>query len=96
MAKGYWVIAWRSISDPQALTRYASVASQVIQSRGGRVLARGIPVKTYEQGVAQRLVLVEFDSVADAIAAYESPEYQATLVHLRGVAERDLRVMEGA
>ena len=96
MAKAYWVIAWRSISDATAVTRYAAIASPVIQARGGRVIARGIPAKTYEQGVAQRLVLVEFDSLADAIAAYESAEYQAALPHIAGVAERDVRVIEGA
>ena len=94
MPKGYWVIAWRSVSDPAAVARYAAIAAPVIESCGGRILARGNPVKTYEQGVAQRLVVVEFDSVANAIATYESAEYQASLVHLRGAAERDVRVIE--
>jgi len=93
--KGYWVIAWRSVSDPAAVGRYAAVAGGVIRARGGRILARGNPAATYEQGVEQRLVIVEFDSVADAIATYESADYQATLTHLRGVAERDVRLIEG-
>jgi uncharacterized protein (DUF1330 family) len=42
------------------------------------------------------LVIVEFDSLQQAIDAYEHPDYQATLVHLVGAAERDVRIIEGA
>lgn len=96
MAKGYWMIAYRSVSDPAALARYAAVALPAIQSKGGKVLARGNPAKVYESGVANRLVIIEFDSVEHAVATYESPEYQAALPHLAGAAERDVRMIEGA
>ncbi|MCC8364473.1 DUF1330 domain-containing protein [Lysobacter sp. A6] len=96
MAKGYWVIAWKSISNPAAVERYVAPATEAILSNGGRVLAGGEPAKAYEQGTATRLVIVEFDSLQQAIAAYEHPDYQATLVHLAGAAERDVRVIEGA
>ena len=43
----------------------------------------------------QRTVLVEFDSLAQAIAAHESPGYQAALAVLGSAAERDLRIVEG-
>jgi uncharacterized protein (DUF1330 family) len=39
--------------------------------------------------------LVEFDSLAQAIAAHESHAYQAALAVLGKGAERDLRVVEG-
>ena len=95
MAKGYWVTAYRSITNEDALAKYSSVALPVIQAHGGRILARGNPVKTYEAGLNQRLVMVEFESVEKAIAAYESPEYQAAALILKDSAERDLRIMEG-
>ena len=95
MAKGYWVTAYRSITNLEAVAKYGSVAAPIIQALGGRILARGNPVKTYEAGVNQRLVIVEFDSVEKAIAAYESPEYQAAVLILKDSAERDLRIMEG-
>ncbi len=50
---------------------------------------------TYEAGVAQRTVLLEFDSLDHATAAYESPEYQAALEALGDGAERDIRIVEG-
>ena len=42
----------------------------------------------------QRLVIVEFESVAKAVAAYESPEYQTALAVLKNSAERDVRIIE--
>ena len=42
-----------------------------------------------------RTVLVEFDSLAQAIAGHESPGYQAALAVLGSAAERDLRIVEG-
>jgi uncharacterized protein (DUF1330 family) len=46
--------------------------------------------------LAQRLVVIEFDSVEQAIATYESDGYQAALRVLGNAAERDVRILEGA
>ncbi|PYS39506.1 MAG: hypothetical protein DMF71_15100 [Acidobacteria bacterium] len=56
-------------------------------------VARGTPVKVYEVGLSQRLVIIEFESVKKAIEAYESPEYQAALAILKDSAERDVRII---
>jgi uncharacterized protein (DUF1330 family) len=40
-------------------------------------------------------LVVEFKSLAQAIAAHDSPEYQAALAVLGNGAERDLRIVEG-
>ncbi len=96
MAKGYWVTTYRSVSDPDALARYASLAAQVITAHGGRIVARGLPVRVYEAAEAQRCVVVEFDDVAAAIAAYESTAYQQVRSILKGAVEREVRIMEGA
>jgi uncharacterized protein (DUF1330 family) len=39
-------------------------------------------------------VVIEFDSVELAVAAYESPGYQEALRALGDGAERDLRIIE--
>ena len=96
MAKGYWISSYRSIKNPDALEAYAKLAGPAIQAGGGRFLARGIPTKTYEAGLAQRIVIIEFDSVDKAIATHDSPGYQAALKALAGGAERDMRIVEGA
>ena len=95
MAKGYWITFYRKISDPAALAEYAKLAGPAIAKHGGRFLARGGTVKTYEQGIAQRTVAIEFDSVAKAIAAHDSPEYKKAVDALGNSCERDMRIVEG-
>jgi uncharacterized protein (DUF1330 family) len=95
MAKGYWICCYRSISKPDALAEYAKLAGPAIQSGGGRFLARGVAAKTYEQGLAQRTIIIEFDSVQKAISTFEGEAYQKALRALDGTAERDVRIVEG-
>ena len=97
MAKAYWVVCYRSIKNPEALAAYAKLAAPAIQAAGGRFLVRSpAPAKTYESGLNQRTVVTEFDSVAKAIAAHDSPAYQEALRALgKDAVERDLRIVEG-
>lgn len=95
MAKGYWITLYRSVSNPTALTEYAKVAGPAIQAGGGRFLVRGMPVKTAEAGLNQRTVVIEFDSVEDALKTYESSAYQSALKLLHGAVERDVRFVAG-
>ena len=95
MAKAYWIAAYRSVRDPEALAAYAKVAGPALTAAGGRVLARGIPAKFFESGVEQRVVLIEFDSVAQAAAAHDGPTYQEALRLLGNGADRDMRIVEG-
>jgi uncharacterized protein (DUF1330 family) len=95
MPKAYWVSAYRSIRDPEALAAYAKLAAPALQAAGARFLARGLPARVYESGLEQRIVVVEFDSLEQAIAAHDSPAYQAALRVLGDGADRDLRIVEG-
>ena len=83
------------VKNPEALAAYARLAGPAIQAAGGRFLARGMPAKTYAAGMDQRTVLIEFDSVASAIAAYDSAPYQAALKLLGDAVVRDIRIVEG-
>jgi len=96
MAKAYWISAYRSIRDPQALAAYARLAGPALEAAGGRFLARGLPARVYEGGLNERIVVLEFGSVAQAIAAHDSAEYQQALRALGNGADRDLRIVEGA
>jgi uncharacterized protein (DUF1330 family) len=95
MAKGYWITFYRSISDPAALAAYGKLAGPAIVANGGRFLARGEAVKAYEQGIAQRTTVTEFDSVEQAVAAHDSPAYQEALKALVHACERDVRIVAG-
>lgn len=95
MAKGYWIATYRSVSDPEALARYAKLATPIFEAHGGRIVARGIPARVYEAAEAQRCVIIEFPSVGAAVSTYESPEYQEVRSILKGAAEREIRIVEG-
>lgn len=95
MAKAYWITAYRSVRDPQALAAYARLALPALEAAGGRFLVRGMPARVYEGGLEQRTVLIEFDSVAQAIAAHDTPAYREALRVLGNAADRDLRIVEG-
>jgi uncharacterized protein (DUF1330 family) len=96
MAKGYWVVCYHSIKNPEAFQAYAKLAAPAIQAAGGKYLVRGTPAQVHEGGVNQRVVVTEFASVQAAIAAHDSPGYQAALKELKGDAvKRDMRIVEG-
>jgi len=95
MAKGIWVATYRSVSDPDKLAAYAKLAGPAIQAGGGRFIVRGNAAQAYEAGVLQRVVVIEFPSVAAATATHDSPAYQEALRALGDGAVRDIRVCEG-
>jgi len=95
MAKAYWVSMYRSISNPEAVAAYAKLAGPTLTAAGGKFLARGVAAQTYEAGIKERMVVIEFPSVAAAIAAHDSPAYQAALKVFNNAGERDFRIIEG-
>jgi uncharacterized protein (DUF1330 family) len=95
MAKTYWIGTYRAVMNPDKLAAYAKLAGPAIAAGGGKFLVRGTPVKTYEAGLNQRTVVIEFDSVEQATAAHDSPAYQEALAALGDGAERDIRIVEG-
>ena len=95
MPKGYWITLYRSVSNPDALSEYARLAVPAIQAGGGRFVVRGIPANIYEEGLNERTVVIEFPTVEDAVATYNSKQYQAALQVLAGTVERDVRIVEG-
>ena len=94
MPKAYWISTYEKILDDNKLAAYAALAGPALSAGGGRFLARGIPGKTYEHGLSERTVLIEFDSLDAAIAAHDSPGYAAALAALDGGAVRGIRIIE--
>jgi len=97
MAKGFWITVYRSVQDAARLAEYSALAVPALEAAGGRILARGIAARTFEGegGRNERTVVVEFESVARAVAAYESPRYQAAAKLLAGAVDREVRIVEG-
>ncbi|MDR3532319.1 MAG: DUF1330 domain-containing protein [Rhodopila sp.] len=95
MAKTYWIGTYRAVTNPEKLAAYAQLAGPAIAAGGGTFIVRGTPAKTYEAGLNQRTVVIEFDSLAQAVATHDSAAYQAALAALGDGAERDIRLVEG-
>jgi len=95
MAKAYWIAFYREVSNPAKLAAYAKLALPTIEAGGGRFLVRGKPAHVREAGLSERTVVIEFDSVEQAVAVYDSPGYREALAALEGGAVRDLRIVAG-
>ncbi len=95
MPKAYWVSTYRAVKDSDKLAAYAKLAGPALTAGGGRFLARGEPAVVYELGLKQRTVVLEFESVEQAVAAHDSPAYQAALDALGDGADREIRIIEG-
>jgi uncharacterized protein (DUF1330 family) len=93
MAKGYWVVTYRSIKNAGAFEAYANRAVPALQAEGGRFIVRGMPTRP---GLNERVVVIEFDDIAKAVAAHDAAEYQTALKLLGDGADRDIRIVEGA
>ena len=95
MPKGYWVSAHRRPADPDKHAAYREFAFAAIEAAGGKLLVAGGQSQAREHGLDQRTVVIEFESYAAALAAYDSEDYQRALAALGDGAERDIRIVEG-
>ena len=96
MPKAYVISCYREVKDAGRLQDYAKRAGPAIIAGGGTFLARGTAAKTMEQGVKERTVIIEFESLEKAMAVYDTPAYQEALRALGPDAvNRDMRVVEG-
>jgi uncharacterized protein (DUF1330 family) len=93
--KGYWVVCYKSVSNPAVVSEYAKLAATALEALGGRVIVAAKPAETHEAGVDQLVVVVEFENLETAVAAYESDLYRPALKLFDNAAERDFRIVEG-
>jgi uncharacterized protein (DUF1330 family) len=72
-----YVIADVTITDPERYPDYARLVPATLEPYGGRFLVRGGTTEAAEgEWHPQRLVVIEFPSLEQARAWYESPEYE--------------------
>jgi uncharacterized protein (DUF1330 family) len=85
----YW-IARAKIIDPTAYKKYTDRVPEIVSRYGGKILARGGRYRIMEGPESfQRFVVIEFPGFEEAVACFESPEYQEAAVFRRagGVVE---------
>ena len=95
MPKAYVMVMYRSSPEPTSFAQYGELAIPAVNEGGGKILARGLPAMTYEAGMNERVTLIEFDSLEQAIRARESSAYQTAFAKLGNVV-RDVRIIEGS
>jgi uncharacterized protein (DUF1330 family) len=72
----YWVARSR-IDDPVAYKKYTDLVPGIIARHGGKVLARGGRYRVMEgPETFRRFVVIEFPTFEQAVACFESQEYQ--------------------
>ncbi|PTW63223.1 uncharacterized protein (DUF1330 family) [Breoghania corrubedonensis] len=94
MAKGYW-IARVDVDDPETYKDYVATAKPAFERHGARFLVRGGDYSALEGTSRKRNVVIEFDSYEEALACYNSPEYQAAKAIRTTVSTGDLLIIEG-
>ena len=82
----YWV-ARSKVNDPVEYKRYTDRVPAIIASHGGKVLARGGRYKIMEgPETFRRFIVIEFPTFEQAVACFESKEYQEAAQFRRGGA----------
>lgn len=96
----YWV-AHAKVNDPIEYKRYTDLVPEIVKRFGGKVLARGGRYKINEGTVEfhrlHRHIVIEFPTFEDAVACFESPEYQKAAEFRRrdGVGEVENVIVDG-
>ena len=73
MGKAFVVPSYLGSPQPYRLAEYADPARTAIEVNGGRFIVCGLPARTCEDGPSERTIIIEFASVEQEMAAYESP-----------------------
>jgi len=94
MPKAYW-IARVTVSNPDQYRLYAESTPAAFSKYGARILARGGKYNQLEGEGRPRNVVIEFPSYDDAIACYNSPEYQAAKAKRKGAGQAEIVIVEG-
>ena len=94
MAKAYW-IAHVTVTNMDEYSKYVETAPAAFRKYGAKVLARGGRHEIMEGEGRARNVVIEFDSIDDAIACYRSDEYQQARAHRADAGVADITIVEG-
>jgi uncharacterized protein (DUF1330 family) len=94
MSKAYW-IARVDVSDPETYKKYVETAMPAFKRYNAQFLARGGKTEVLEGKARARNVIIEFASMEDAHACYNSPEYTAARKIRQTVSEGEFVLVEG-
>ena len=81
MAKGYWNVSG-AITNPEGMGPFIQAVEPYLAKCGARFLCRDLKTDVREGNAGHLTVIIEFQSLAAAKAAYVAPEYQE-MINLR-------------
>ncbi len=90
-----YIIARIEVTDLEDYKTYASQTVALAEKAGGTFLVKGGPMTQVEGSGPDRHVIISFPTREQALAWYESPEYQAILPIALRSSRRDLVVVDG-
>ena len=93
--KVYWIAVYKDLNNIKNLKGYAEKASEAIKKYNGKILIRGGKAETIEGEHSPRTVLIEFQSMKDAINCYNSREYQDAKKIVGKNFNRHIQIVEG-
>ncbi|HEX4635265.1 MAG TPA: DUF1330 domain-containing protein [Rhizomicrobium sp.] len=94
MPKAYW-IARVDVSDPETYKKYVETAKPAFERHQAKFLARGGRTEVLQGKARARNVLIEFPSMEEALACWNSPEYTAARAVRQPVSEGEFVLVEG-
>lgn len=91
-----YVIADVEVKDPVTYREYVAAVPATLAPYGGKFLARGGQTETLEgEWEPKRLVIIEFDSVEQAKAWWESEAYAGPKARRRSASVGKLILVQG-
>jgi uncharacterized protein (DUF1330 family) len=93
--KGYWV-AHVTVTDPDQYQEYIEGSAVAFKKYNANILVRGGRYSGLEGNSHPRNVIIEFPSYDDALACYNSPEYQLAKEKRANAGIADIVIIEGA
>ena len=93
MAKGYWNVSG-AITNPEGMAPYLQSVEPYLAKFNARFLCRDLKTDVREGNAGHLTVIIEFESLAAAKAAYEAPEYQEMLKLRQPHSDVSLSIIE--
>ncbi|WP_138473421.1 DUF1330 domain-containing protein [Poseidonocella sp. HB161398] len=87
-------IAHVTVLNSEAYDNYRKLSGPAVELHGGTIIARGGNYVQLEGREHPRQVIVRFESIEEALACYNSPEYQEAVYFAKGASERDIVIVE--
>ena len=97
MAKTYWIarVDLNPGADPEQYKKYVETAKPAFERHKAKFLAHGGKTEVLEGKARARNVIIEFPSMEEALACYNSPEYTAARAIRQALSQGEFLLVEG-